>query len=183
MKCFSFSLALTCLLSLQQSYSQTLNYDVANWKLYAFEKEGFSIRFPNHWITMQERGFVAFRSSENLPGAYDPNEIAGALIIVLPLNKYDTDDQEIARFETEKISGLTVYVKNAKEKFIEFKEKNQFIKLWLVPFTKGVLPAVTNEEIIPFIRQWQQVQRRTVPQDKMYERVYDLMFQTFEPSR
>ena len=120
--------------------AQTFDYNTSNWSTYEFPKEGFSIKYPPNWIVMRQEGFVAVRPAEMQGGVFDQREMTGAVIILLPTEKYDTDDAEISRFETDKIGDVKIRAKNSSEKFIEIEPGKRYLKLWLIPFTKTDIP-------------------------------------------
>lgn len=163
--------------------AQTFDYNISNWSTYEFSKEGFSIKYPPNWIVMRQEGFVAVRPAEMQAGVYDQGQLTGAVIIVLPTDKYDTDDAEISRFEADKIDGLKIRVKNSSEKFIELEPGKRYLKLWIIPFTKSVIPQTYGQDINTFVRQWSNPARRDTPFSKIFERVFDRMFETFERTK
>ena len=129
---------------------------------------------------MRQEGFVAVRPAEMQGGVFDQREMTGAVIIILPTERYDTDDAEISHFEADKIDRIKIRVKNSSEKFIEIEPGKRYLKLWLIPFTKTDIPQTYGQDINTFIRQWSNPARRDTPFSRIFEKVYERMFETFE---
>jgi hypothetical protein len=176
-------IALICLALAFSLSAQTFDYNTSNWSTYEFPKEGFAIKYPPNWIVMRQEGFVAVRPAEMQAGIYDQGELTGAVIVILPLEKFDVDDAEISRFEIERIDGLKIRTKNSSEKFIELDAGKRYVKLWLIPFTKTIIPQTYGQDVNTFVRQWSNPARKDTPFSKIFEKVYERMFETFERTK